>query len=355
MSLISLAILADDLTGALDAAVPFAAGQMRVVVATRPEAAARAAASGAPVIAVALNSREGSADEAIRKTALALAGLPPGVPLFRKVDSRLKGHVGAELAATARGAGLRRVLLCPAIPAFGRGVRDGAVMGFGVDQPIDVAAAARWPDGPEVLVPDAETDAALDALLRDLPADALPAGASGLAAALARRMGCGQPRTVALPLPRPAALLIGSRDPITLAQVAALAAAAPRLARVSAPDGLPDAPAPEAALALLQATAGAGLPADQVGARLASAFAKGWVAGRSALVLTGGETAAAVLAALGADLLQIEGQALPGLPAARALDFPGAPLIVTKSGGFGTPDTLCRLLGEVGMDAGQAG
>jgi D-threonate/D-erythronate kinase len=41
--------------------------------------------------------------------------------------------------------------------------------------------------------------------------------------------------------------------------------------------------------------------------------------------------------------LRVEGEILPGLPLCHAVDLPGFPDLITKSGGFGPPDTLLRL------------
>src|SRR5207244_2052723 len=61
------------------------------------------------------------------------------------------------------------------------------------------------------------------------------------------------------------------------------------------------------------------------------------------LVLTGGDTAAAVCRALGAECLELGGEVLPGMPTGTLLGGrrPGL-RIVTKSGGFGPPDALVR-------------
>jgi uncharacterized protein YgbK (DUF1537 family) len=41
--------------------------------------------------------------------------------------------------------------------------------------------------------------------------------------------------------------------------------------------------------------------------------------------------------------LRVEGEVLPGLPLSRAIGLPDFPAVITKSGGFGQPDTLLRL------------
>jgi uncharacterized protein YgbK (DUF1537 family) len=62
------------------------------------------------------------------------------------------------------------------------------------------------------------------------------------------------------------------------------------------------------------------------------------------LVLTGGETAIAVLRALGASGLRLTGEIEPGVALGALVDGPFDGLtLVTKAGGFGDPDLLVRL------------
>jgi uncharacterized protein YgbK (DUF1537 family) len=343
MTAVQLAILSDDLTGALDSAAPFANLGFRVVVATGLAALPAALASGAEVLAVSLSSREIVAPQAAFRAAQA-ARLLAGVPrLFKKIDSRLKGNIAAEVSAIAAVRGLKRVVICPAIPELGRRVRNGAVEGTGVPVPLPVAAAVALPPDLQLQCPDAPDDAALDALAGRMTG-ALPVGARGLAAALARQMaGEGRPRPAPV-LPAPLAVLVGSRDPITLAQVS-LARSDPAVAWLAAPDGAVPPDVPDSPVVVVQATEGAtGAAPDIVSARLAQGFARGGLARRPGLVVTGGETAGAVLAELGVGLVALLGEVQPGLPLCQPLDFPGAPLIVTKSGGFGAADCLARLI-----------
>jgi 4-hydroxythreonine-4-phosphate dehydrogenase len=65
-------------------------------------------------------------------------------------------------------------------------------------------------------------------------------------------------------------------------------------------------------------------------------------AARTALLMTGGETALQACRALGATAIEVVGEALPGIPLG-VLDLPGRRIAVaTKSGGFGDPDALVR-------------
>lgn len=320
-----LAIIADDLTGALDAAAAFAGPSARVRVAVRP-GALPAALIGADVVAVSTNSRELEPGEAMRAVAGVLAALPPGVRLFKKVDSRLKGNIAAELAAF----GPVPLLMVPALPEFGRVVRDGAVAGHGVAQPIDIAAmlGALRAEVPDVETPDQMRIAVAGA------EGALIVGARGAAIALAAemRMQGAVPAFPGLPM----VICVGSTDPITLAQVEHLRTHA-TLRYIAAPDGVVRA-TPAEGVTLVQAVPGAGATGEAVARALAETIAPLAKAAKT-LVLTGGATAEAVLDRLGIEVLDLQGDLLPGLPLSHA----GPWQIVTKSGGFGENQTLTLL------------
>lgn len=332
-----LCIIADDLTGAFDAAAPFAGRGLATVVALHPGAVAQALAAGAAVVAVSTRSREIAEDQAAARVAAVAAALPPGAQVFKKIDSRLKGHVAAELAALAP----RAMLVAPAIPDFGRVVKDGAVTGFGVDVPIPVTPVLG---GLAAQVPDTASAEEMRAALAAAPEGALLVGARGLAEALAVRM-TGRAAAGA-PLPRAGRVLmvVGSRDPITLAQVAALRSQGADWR--GAPNGRLDDRRPVQALTLVQATPG---PAGATGAEVAQALAAGvhpaLTGGTDAIFLTGGATAEAVMQAMGLDVLRLAGEVLPGVPLGHA---PDGQAVIVKSGGFGGGDTLTRLAGILG-------
>jgi len=328
-----IAIIADDLTGALDASAPFARAPGGVAVATRPDAMAAALDTGASVVAVSTRSREVPAAEARARVDAVLAQLPAGARIVKKIDSRLKGNIAAELAPLAD----RPMVVLPAIPDFGRIVRDGALQGFGVETPIPVRAALGKP-GAAARVPDTDDSAQMLQAVAEAPADAVLVGARGLAQALAAHLGLpGAPVTTALP--PPVCFLVGSTDPITLAQVAALRAARSDLHHIAAPGGdVPEGEAP-ARHSLIQAVPGAAeTRPERVAAALASGALPHLRAARS-MLLTGGATAEAALDSLEIALLIVDGEALPGMALCRA----GAQVVVTKSGGFGAPDAFVRL------------
>ncbi len=310
-----LLIVADDLTGALDSAAPFAARGLATVVARHP--GALAALPDADVIAVSTASREGPVAAALDAVAaVAAAGLRPH-RVFKKVDSRLKGHVAAETGALAAAVGATRILASPAVPLLGRFVADGAVTGAGVDRPIPVAAMFG---SLAVEVRDAADQPALAAMVADA-GDALLVGAAGLSLALADAMTADPPRTPSFA--EPMLFAIGSRDPVTIAQLATLSGAlGPGIRLMRQPE----------------APSGPG-----AGERFAAEVAAEIEAERPATVLAcGGETANAILAALGIDAVVLEGEAVPGVPVSSA----GAFTLLTKSGGFGGPALLAEIAGR---------
>lgn len=344
---IKVAIVADDLTGALDTAAPFALRGLRVAAAVRPEGLEAAVQSGADVVVVNTASRGLAPDQAARqveKVAEGLAGTQPGIVL-KKIDSRLKGNVRAEIAALAGSMGYADVVVAPAIPDQQRVTLAGAVAGRGVAVPIPVAPVFG---DDRVRVEDAASDADMDRIVaaRDW-ATTLAAGARGLGAAFARRLGAAAEAGFS---PHPETLFaVGSRDPLTEAQMARLGERHPGLAVVEAPCGALAAGPPQLP-ALLRCT-GEFLGPDETVSRRFAAGVMREVARLQphTLLLCGGDTALAVLDRLGVALVFPEGEAAPGLPWFR-LAF-GEDLYlrcVVKSGGFGDADALARLLPGAG-------
>jgi uncharacterized protein YgbK (DUF1537 family) len=332
-----LAIVADDLTGALDASAPFAVRGLSTVVALGVDDLELALASGADVIGVSTGSREITPDAARQAVADCMARLPTGLSVFKKIDSRLKGNIAAELDAIP----YRRALVIPAIPAFGRWMRNGRLDGFGVAEPIGIAARLGRHAGAAV-TPDIDEQDQIERALAEVVHD-LPVGARGLAEALARRLSPTFEPSTPEPMAAPVLCVIGSTDPITTRQVQRLRGAMD-VTYIAAPDGVaPAAPASLDGVTVLQATPGIGADPVTVAQRLGEAVIALQPPAGATLVLSGGATAQVVMRALGIGILDLRGEALPGLPIARAGGF----TIITKSGGFGQPDALLRLLGHL--------
>ncbi|MBL3574474.1 hypothetical protein JMK10_15330 [Rhodovulum sulfidophilum] len=336
-----LLIVADDLTGALDSAGEAASLGIGTRVFLSPAALAAAReCTLPPVVAVTTGSRDGTvaaAAAAMHNVCACLSWLRPE-RVMKKVDSRLKGHVAVECAILADALHRRQIIAAPALPDMGRVQRHGRLTGAGIETPLDIAARFS---GLSPHVPDI-TDAAQMKEAAEL--DGLPVGARSLAAALVAQLWPDATRQGTPPLPGPAVLAIGSRDPITLAQVERL-----DLPLYLAPDGrLPlDPPRPPCVMQMV--SGGMDRSAAEAGADFAEGLTK--MIMRDAvgtLIACGGETAAAILARLGVDRAEVFGLALPGIAVVRAA-LPGSRVltIVTKSGGFGAADMLAQLVNLV--------
>jgi uncharacterized protein YgbK (DUF1537 family) len=340
-------IVADDLTGALDSAVTLTGTGLRCVVARRPSDVPAALRREPGVLAVNTASREGSATAARAAVAAALDAVGPMPEIvFKKVDSRLKGHLADEVAVVAGRSGRTRALVAPAVPAQGRTVSGGFLIGTGVVAPLDVAGAVAA-SGLLLKLPDTRDDADLDAAL-ECVWDATPAllvGAAGLAAAVARRLAPGC-RAVVPTVRGPVLLAIGSRDPITLAQVERLAERR-NVTIDTAPDGACPAASGGEAGRLVRLVPSARRPFDAraAGGRFAAEVAQLVRSGGfRALLACGGETADAILGALGHGVLDVEGEILPGVPVSSMVDGEERLQFVTKSGGFGAEDALVSVV-----------
>jgi len=123
-------IVADDLTGAADCAIPFARRGLDTVVSWGGDPG-----EAAQVLSIDADTRQLPAAEAAARQVAALAAhWRPGVRLYKKLDSTLRGQPAAELAAQlsalASGAGRRAPLavVAPAFPATGRVTQGGRIL-----------------------------------------------------------------------------------------------------------------------------------------------------------------------------------------------------------------------------------
>lgn len=360
----SLAILADDLTGACDTGAVFA-GAGAVPVTVWPQRS-----SDAAVRVVDTETRGVAAHEAARRVTAAVV-TSPAARYFKKIDSTLRGQIGAEVDALMRAVGASSALLTPAFPAQGRTVVDRILMIDGA--PITETTLAReaefpYPDTANVIdvlrpaldrplawipldqvragfpelvarlmrlagtvaIADAETDEDLAALVDAalaLERGPLLVGAAGLARSLAARLGL-----LATPVQPPTGgrwlIVAGSRNPVTRRQIAA---------------------AREAGLRVL-ATADVEV-ADRVGVGMQLAQEAKRLLEREpfdAVAVTGGQTAVALYHALDAERIDLLGAPEPGLAFGylRSRTHP-ALAVLTKAGGFGAPDLFVSLVKAV--------
>ncbi|WP_208249480.1 four-carbon acid sugar kinase family protein [Rhizobium sp. T1470] len=347
---LKVAIIADDLTGALDTGTPFVDAGLSVAVAIEVEAISDALVTGCEVVVVNTASRALPEEEAAGRVSAAAKALLAASPqiVLKKIDSRLKGNVAAESAAIAAIFGHEAIVVAPAIPDQERLTRNGHVVGRGVNEPVPIADLFKTTDS-QVLVCDAESDSDLDRLIgkHDWKIT-LVVGARGVGAALARKIGrankAGRPfaalnRTV---------FAVGSRDPITAAQMTKLEASGVLTSAIDAPAGvLPD----EQSLGLPVLLRCTGKVTGETAA-VADRFAKGVKSIIDAtrpemLMVGGGDTALAVFRELGIRILRPQGEIEAGIPwfdvaTADGLRFRCA----VKSGGFGNSASLIRLIAQ---------
>lgn len=278
------------------------------------------------MLAVDLDTRSKSERTARRvvRRAFASSRARKAAILYKKVDSTLRGHLAAEIAAARAALGPQRpVVVCPAFPAQGRIVKGGRVRVNGKPLPGNLREAL---EAPGVRVPDAQTDADLLRIARAglaLRLRPLFVGSAGLARALARLLARRRPAPVPRVPRRPVVTVVGSASPVSVRQA--------RRLEKSPALGARD------LLVRLQWRR-APRPSDRPAARrLGRLIAEG--APRAHYLLTGGETARSVLGALGIRSLRLIGEVEPGIPVALAR---GTTLVCTKAGAFGRPDALVR-------------
>ncbi len=352
-----LRLIADDLTGALDAAAPFASAETPIPVRWPPLTGDIAGS-----LAVDTETRDASV-EAAKASLRGAAPLLVGADLaFKKLDSRLRGNAALEIFFCLAGGRFRSALIAPAFPAQGRLTRGGrqlvrsaaGLADVGVDLAaelealgIEVALVApgQPPTGPGFYLCDADSDADLAALVemgQSLPGPVLWCGTAGLARGLA-----GEPRPVPLPPPRgPWLTLIGTPHPTTRAQALALAAARPATATILGDaDGL-------SSLGLLDEDALLHLdlpPSTSAETACATVDAACRALAEQPppglLVVSGGDTLIRLARALGAGALNVVGELTPGIPLSmfEGGAWPGV-AVVSKSGGFGTPRVLLDIV-----------
>ena len=126
--MLEVEVIADDLAGAADCGIAFAAAGLATFVAF----ADAPAPDRIEALSVDTDSRREPEREAVRRArAAAERAVARGArALYRKIDSTLRGHVGPELAETLPPSPI--ALVAPAFPATGRTTVGGDVLVHGV-------------------------------------------------------------------------------------------------------------------------------------------------------------------------------------------------------------------------------
>lgn len=392
-------ILADDLSGAMEVAAVFHRHRWRPRI---PFATAIESNAAPGAINVISTETRNERPAAARQTLAALLATFPSANaglLFKKIDSTMRGPVGAELAALRDAHPGRPVFITPANPVAGRVVRNGILYLDGApitrspfrNDPVcpvchDDIATLILANGGETLAPalaalplvtlredttgcaafirentnagrtlfacDAETAADLDALVQAAHLaheQPILVGSGALAASLAATM----PGTASDPgIPRiphsPVLFACGSMHPLSRRQMQQLNLPLHTLhfdcnAAHSVVQNITNELARIGSAAFV-------LEPDQpvtaahwleVTTRTVAAIHSRQRIG--ALFVTGGETARSVCQRLGGSALELLGEIEQGVAAARLDTATGPILVITKPGGFGDDRTLVRV------------
>lgn len=382
---LKIGLIADDFTGAMDSGAQFSYSQLGV----------HFRFAGLPnedVEIINTASREIPVHEAVARVRAACQVLA-GRRLFKKIDSTLRGHVGAEIEAVLKASPYQKAVICPAAPLQGRTVRDGVLFINGIpleqtafkDDPFypaktsclaelvgnptahlpldvvrgpladltDVITASPLP----LLTADAESPADLLALARAILATlALPCGAFGLARAYLQAL---EVETVTHPPFQPdgvVLVLVGSANQVVREQVARLETQPDslvlRIDPLSTPEILQQVfdlfPLNKRILALCAAQDKTvrtpewlrfGQTVSETGLAVLAKFQP------QTILVVGGETVTHFCQQARVESIEVLGEAASGIPYGRLrgglLD---QRLMVTKAGGFGSPETLANIL-----------
>lgn len=409
-AMIQVAVIADDLTGAADTAIQFRSISAPVLLVSHRHLSSLGREFAGGTLAVSTDSRHLSPAEAaarVRRAGLSVKKLAPFV-VYKKIDSCLRGNIGAEVEALTDLLGFEGAFIAPAFPDQGRttlhdihfvrGVPLAASeMGHDPVNPVTesrlsrlIALQSRFPvgridvtefdngleclkeaidhllrQGRRVIVFDAATQWHLE-IIACLAHDHFPrtllVGSAGLALALAQCLHAGKEpwQTRSCMVGQRVLFVCGSGSEVLGEQVETLVKQACLPRHVLDP-GLsveeryelagvgPDLSA-GAVILQLAPIVGEGSTVSRVSADQASralAFVAAEVVRRhrpDVLFLCGGDTAAAVLDAVGATGVWLQSEILPGLVhgTIKGGDCDGL-VVVTKAGGFGDWDTLLRL------------
>lgn len=371
-----ITILADDLSGALDTGVIFQMRGARTQVWPEGPRLQALVEAKADVVVWNLNDRHLSSTRARSR---AVEHVDPSDDLYMKVDSTLRGPVGAQieavLAAVPR---YRSALLCPAFPKTGRSVLSGRL--YVDQQPLERTALARDPENPmgsgdiaEILagttslaiqkvrleelssmndragiyVVDAQSDGDLDEIARflDRHRHVLPVGSAGLARPLS---ACWVPQPSTPKTPQAfdrvdqVLALVGSLHPVARQQVA-MAKAGGNWTVLEPEPGTVLYALISGATAVMLTTPTDRMAESHVALEAMAAFGAVYVKDslakdqRLAIVATGGDTALAFLRHLGVQMLRPRQEIAAGVVWSDAWVGDRTLAIITKSGAFGGP------------------
>lgn len=382
----ALLAIADDLTGAFEVGAQLAAQGVRCAVSTTdcwPDGAESA------VLNVATRHMDSEEASRAMNRLTRLARLRGIDRLYLKTDSTLRGRIAESFRAVLQEQADRSIVYVPAYPEMGRVVRNGmlyvngkplAETGFAEDllnpvressirailEAASVSAvslakngnlAQMLEGGPgRVVICDGDEEADLVRVaseLRRLNDPYIAAGTAAFARYWAAAWNDSRPEFT-FPRPKAASALavVGSRHPAAIEQVDCAA----RLGTAVFED---DADAGRIAEEILNRRWAILRPSQQ---QRDSPLAVAWRCGRlasevvrqsrpDALIIFGGDTAAATLCCLECFLAWPCGEVLPGIPSSLMEAAGRKSLLVTKAGGFGGASALYDIFRILGSSA----
>ena len=402
----TVAVVADDLTGAADAAAGFLRASLSVSLTWPDPSIDHWFIHDSDVIAIdtrtrVLDRQRASAATRDIVSTLFNTGL---LAIYKKIDSTLRGHIGAEVRATldAWHPGTLAVV-APAFPAMGRTTIDGRqrLNGLVLDRPAiaaileegglksraagleDVRGGALSElftecsrDQVRAIVCDAEVEGDLRAIAEagaDLAPRLVWVGSAGLAHAVAARVGPRQARVPRIVVARGDSggvlAVVGSRSAVSRKQAQYLTETGVMTMEIPLPvlekseASLRRAYSDEIVAALRRGDLLVRLPTDPdesedptLARRLAELLEPCGVVAKG-LVITGGETATHVLNAWGIQGLTLIDEVEAGVPLGITIGRCVMP-IVTKAGAFGDAAALSRAvdrLRDVTLDVPNPG
>ena len=373
-------IVADDITGAADTAAPFASYGSNAAVLV-PSLGRNPQLSNLDVAAVSTETRDTDAlsrtgfEEVLRATPI-----PPQSLVYKKIDSTLRGHYAAEIAALQANLPNRMVLFCPAFPEMGRSFTAGGAYAFG--KPISDTAQTsialgacfntmrhisladvrehrlqRYVEknidqGTAICVVDAESSADLLAIascvLKYGP-QLLPAGSGGLARHIASLQNPGIPVNQIKLCSRKLIAIVGSLHTASQRQVVFGATSC----------GLPVYGTIKEAMLCLQrvehriaivVSAGTTEEPEAALQKMMQGADQLHTVDDIAVFATGGATVACLAANLPGFLgFQIHGEYQVGIPTGSIMLENGTLPLILKSGGFGSEDLLRNLAANMSL------
>jgi uncharacterized protein YgbK (DUF1537 family) len=121
-------VVADDLTGAVDTGVQFSRKNLKTIVVTNPESLKKNLKE-CDVLVVDTESRFDDRETAYRKAfATGIRALSENIKyLYKKLDSTMRGNVGAEIAGLMDSMNISHTFVVPALPLYERTTRNGNV------------------------------------------------------------------------------------------------------------------------------------------------------------------------------------------------------------------------------------